>query len=493
MSPFDAIQYLLGLGPSVMMPIIVFVLALVLGISVAKAFRAALTIGVGFIAINLVVGLLVSTLSPATKAMVENLGVRLDVVDVGWPVGAAISFGTAAVVPWVFVLGILLNIAMLALNWTKTADIDMWNYWHFVFTAAFVNVAMRGALGTAGGIAVGVLVSLLSMVVTLKLADWTAPVVEEFYELPGVSLPHNETVAWAPVSYVVDKVVDRIPGVRDWHADPGTIQEKYGVLGESLVVGTVLGLIIALLGFAPVFFGKAIIDPTTNAAMTAADAFKLILNTAISLGAVMMVLPRMVRILMEGLLPLSDGAREFITKRFPGRQIYIGLDAAIAIGHPACIATGLIMVPIALVLAILLNFVGLNRMLPFADLAILPFYAIWAVGWSRGNIVRGVINGTIFLAGMLMIATNLAPLVTQMARDAKFAFPEGAVQIASIDVGAHLTSYLLALPFTLYLTYGVPALVGVGIAVIALFALVYITIMRRSTAQPEPVVSPAYR
>jgi galactitol PTS system EIIC component len=487
----NVIQYLLGLGPSVMMPIIVFVLALVLGIHVGKAFRSALTIGVGFIAINLVVGLLVNTLSPATKAMVENVGVRLDVVDVGWPVGAAISFGTAAVVPWVFVLGILLNVVMLALNWTKTADIDMWNYWHFVFTAAFVNVAMRGALGPVGGLAVGVVVALLSMVVTLKLADWTAPVVEEFYELPGVSLPHMETVAWAPISYVVDKFIDRIPRVRDWHADPGTIQERYGVLGESVVIGSALGLIIALLGFGPVFFGGVIIDPATNAAMTAGDAFKLILNTAISLGAVMMVLPRMVRILMEGLLPLSDGAREFITKRFPGRQIYIGLDAAVAIGHPACIATGLILVPVALVLAILLNLVGLNRMLPFADLAILPFYAIWAVGWSRGNIVRGVINGTVFLAGMLMIATNLSPMLTQMARDNNFAFPAGALSIASIDVGAHLTGWLLALPFTLYLTYGVGALISVGIAVLALFWLVYATIMRQSTAEAKPITGPA--
>ena len=161
----------------------------------------------------------------------------------------------------------------------------------------------------------------------------------------------------------------------------------------------------------------------------------------------MMVLPRMVGILMEGLLPLSEGARTFLAARFPGRQVHIGLDAAVAIGHPANVATGLISVPIAILLAILLNAIGVNRMLPFTDLAILPFYAIWAVGWSKGNIVRGVINMIVFMSGMFIIATQLAPYLTQMGKDVGFTMPEGALQIASIDVGAHLNGYLLALPF----------------------------------------------
>ena len=98
------------------------------------------------------------------------------------------------------------------------------------------------------------------------------------------------------------------------------------------------------------------------------------------------------------------------------------------------------------IIAIILNAIGVNRMLPFADLAILPFYAIWAVGWSKGNIVRGVINGCVFLTGMFIIATQLAPYLTQMGTDVGFKMPEGAVQIASIDVGAHLNGYLLACP-----------------------------------------------
>jgi len=463
------INYILALGPSVMMPIIIFCLSLVFGISAAKAFRAGLVIGIGFIAINLVIGLMVNALGPATTAMIQNYGLKMNVMDVGWPIGAAISFGTSAVVPWVFVLGILLNVIMLALNWTQTADIDMWNYWHFVFVAAFINVALQ-PLGQTPALIIALCVSMIGAAMTFKLADWTAPIVQKFFELPGVSLPHMETVTWAPVGYAVNWLLDRIPVVKDWYADPETIKKRFGVLGETMVVGTVLGFIIAMLAYAPTLgsdFG---------------GSFAKILNTSISLGAVMMVLPRMVAILMEGLLPLSEGARDFITKKFPGRQIHIGLDAAVAIGHPANVATGLIMVPLALLLAVILNAIGVNRMLPFADLAILPFYAIWAVGWSKGNIIRGVINGCVFITGALIIATQLAPYLTQMGKDVGFKMPEGAVLISSIDVGMHLNGYLLALPFINYLTSGMGGLIITAVVVIIVFAAVAYMIKKSDVA-----------
>ena len=38
-----------------------------------------------------------------------------------------------------------------------------------------------------------------------------------------------------------------------------------------------------------------------------------------------------------------------------------------------------------------------NRMLPFGDLAALPFYILWGVAASRGNMVRGLINAIVIL------------------------------------------------------------------------------------------------
>jgi PTS system galactitol-specific IIC component len=431
------INYVLSLGPSVVMPLIIFVLCMVFRMPFGRSVRAALTIGIGFVAINLVIALLVNTLGPAAQAMVKNIGVKLDVLDVGWPVAAAISFGTTSVVPWVFVLGIAMNLVLIVVRFTKTLDVDMWNYWHFIFTAAFVSVI-------TGNLFIALVLALITELIVLKLADLAAPVVQDYYGIPGISLPHTETISWTPVGWTLNKVLDRIPGINKLHADTGTIQERFGVVGEPMIIGTVLGLIIGILAFFPAF------------STDAGGAIKNILVTAISLGAVMLVLPRMVAILMEGLIPLSEGAQTFISERFPGRELYIGLDAAIVIGFPNNMTVALIMVPITIVLAIILSFVGLNRVLPFTDLAVLPFLMIWANTWSRGNVIRGVIIGTIFMTGILSIGTFLAPMTVVLAKGAHFAIPAGAIQISSLDSGAHL------LPFILVFGFAFSTVVGLG-------------------------------
>ncbi|VEB52186.1 Phosphotransferase [Salmonella enterica subsp. enterica] len=59
--------------------------------------------------------------------------------------------------------------------------------------------------------------------------------------------------------------------------------------------------------------------------------FKHILLLGISIGGVMFILPRMVRILMEGLLPLSEAIKKYLNAKYPGRDdLFIGLDIAVS-------------------------------------------------------------------------------------------------------------------------------------------------------------------
>lgn len=48
----NIIKFILDLGAVVMLPIIIFILAVILGEKPGKAFRAGITIGIGFIGIN---------------------------------------------------------------------------------------------------------------------------------------------------------------------------------------------------------------------------------------------------------------------------------------------------------------------------------------------------------------------------------------------------------------------------------------------------------
>ena len=63
----DFFSYINGLGASVMMPIILTIFGVILGAKFGKALRGGLTVGVGFIGLNLAVGLIGTYLAPAVQ------------------------------------------------------------------------------------------------------------------------------------------------------------------------------------------------------------------------------------------------------------------------------------------------------------------------------------------------------------------------------------------------------------------------------------------
>ncbi len=77
------VQAFLALGPTVILPVFIFLIGLAFGLGPAKSFRSGLTIGVGFVGIGLVVALLVDNLGPAAQAMVARFGINLTIIDIG--------------------------------------------------------------------------------------------------------------------------------------------------------------------------------------------------------------------------------------------------------------------------------------------------------------------------------------------------------------------------------------------------------------------------
>ncbi|MEL7658602.1 MAG: PTS transporter subunit IIC, partial [Bacillota bacterium] len=73
-----------SLGANGILPIGLFILALIFGMKVKDAITAALTGAVGMVGMNLTTNMLVAQMTPATQAMVARLGWELDIVDTGW-------------------------------------------------------------------------------------------------------------------------------------------------------------------------------------------------------------------------------------------------------------------------------------------------------------------------------------------------------------------------------------------------------------------------
>ncbi|EAX1599563.1 PTS galactitol transporter subunit IIC [Salmonella enterica] len=411
---YTVVQYVLGFGPTVLLPLVLFFLALFFKVKPAKALRSSLIVGIGFVGIYAIFDILTSNVGPAAQAMVERTGISLPVVDLGWPPLAAITWGSP-IAPFVIPLTMLINVAMLALNKTRTVDVDMWNYWHFALAGTLVYYS-------TGSFVLGLSAAAIAAIVVLKLADWSAPLVAKYFGLEGISLPTLSSVVFFPIGLLFDKIIDKIPGVNRIHIDPENVQKKMGIFGEPMMVGTILGVLLGII---------------------AGYDFKHILLLGISIGGVMFILPRMVRILMEGLLPLSEAIKKYLNAKYTGRDdLFIGLDIAVAVGNPAIISTALILTPISVFIAFLLP--G-NKVLPLGDLANLAVMASMIVLACRGNIFRAVITAIPVIVADLWIATKIAPFITGMAKDVNFKMAEGSSgQVSSfLDGGNPFRFWLL--------------------------------------------------
>lgn len=384
----DILQNFVNLGAIVVLPILIFIFGLLLGTKPRKAFISGITVGIGFVGLNLIVDLLGNNLGPAAQEMVKRFGLQLTTIDVGWPAASAISYGTllgSLAIP----IGVGVNILLLFLGMTKTLMVDMWNFWHAAFVASLVYAVTNN-------FALGVYATIVYLVMIYLLGDIIAPAIKKFYGFPNITFPHGTSAPGFLVALPLNWIFDRIPGFNKIEAKPETIQKKFGVFGDSTVMGLIIGIVMGIL---------------------AGYNVTKILQLGVKTAAVMVLMPRMVALLMEGLTPISEAANAFVQKRFPGREVNIGMDSALSVGHPAVLSSSLILVPITILLAVILP--G-NTTLPFGDLATIPFAVCLMAAVFGGNIVRTVIGGSIYLVSIMYITSWVAPLVTQAAKAAKF-------------------------------------------------------------------------
>lgn len=264
-----------------------------------------------------------------------------------------------------------------------------------------------------------IICTVIMEVAVLFVADRTAKSVNEFWGLEGISLPTGSTVSFVPLGFLIGKIVEKIPWIGTIQADTTTIQKKIGIFGEPMMMGILLGIALGSL---------------------AGYGLQEILNTAISMGAVMLLMPRMVKTLMEGLIPISKSIKKFSREKYGDRELYIGLDASITVGHPAVMSTALILVPITLLLAVILP--G-NRVLPFGDLATIPFYVAFIVCFRKGNIVHSVIVGSILISISLYMVTNFAPVHTLLITNAQLSTLDNGAMFSSLEVGGNLFKWII--------------------------------------------------
>lgn len=418
--------YIIGLGAAVMMPILFTILGVCIGIKFGKALKSGLLVGVGFVGLSVVTALLTSSLGDPLKRVTEIYGLSLGIFDMGWPAAASVAYNTS-VGAFIIPVCLAVNIVMLLTKTTKTVNIDLWNYWHFAFIGAVVYFA-------SDSIWWGFFAAIICYIVTLVMADLICKQFQTYYDkMDGISIPQPFCQGFVPFAVVINKVLDKIPGFEKLNIDAEGMKRKFGIMGEPLFLGVIVGCGIGALA--------------CKNSEELVDGIPSILGLGIKMGAVMELIPRITSLFIEGLRPISDATRELIARKFKNSaSLNIGMSPALVIGHPTTLVVSLLLIPVTLFLSVVLP--G-NQFLPLASLAGM-FYLFPAVlPITKGNVLKTFIIGLVALIVGLYFVTDLAPFFTQAAHDVYMKTGDSAVKIpdgfqaGALDFASSIFSWII--------------------------------------------------
>lgn len=399
-------SYIIGLGAAVMMPVIFTVLGVCIGIKFGKALLAGLKVGVGFVGLSIVTALLTSSLGPALNEIVDIYNLRLKVFDMGWPAAAAVAYNTAV---GALIIPVCLGVNILMLFWktTRTINIDLWNYWHFAFIGAVIYFATDSLIWGFFG-------AIICSIVSLVIADMTAKKFQNFYkDTDGISIPQPFCAGLAPFAFVINRALDKIPFMKKIEIDAEGLKKKFGILGEPLFLGVIVGIGIGCF--------------TCTSLVGIINAIPSILALGVKMGAVMALIPRVTAFFIEGLKPISDATRELIAKKFSNANgLNIGMSPAIVIGHPTTLVVSLLLIPFTLFLAVILP--G-NQFLPLASLAGIFYMFVLILPYTNGSVIKSFLVGLVMIIMGLYMVTIIAPAFTLAADDVYKVTGDGAVAI----------------------------------------------------------------
>ncbi len=419
-------SYIIGLGAAVMMPILFFILGVCIGIKPGKALKSGLLVGVGFVGLSVVTALLTSSLGAPLKDVTQIYGLQLRIFDMGWPAAASVAYNTT-VGAFIIPVCLAINIVLLLCKATNTINIDLWNYWHYAFIGAVVYFATES-------IWYGFFAAIICFVITLVMADLTTRKFQSYYkDLEGISIPQPFCQGFVPFAEGLNWCMDRIPGFNKLDIDAEGMKKKFGVLGEPLLLGVLVGILIGCLSCRS--WGEVV------------DRIPYILGLGIKMGAVMELIPRITSLFIEGLKPIAEATKDLVSRKFKNSAgINIGMSPALVIGHPTTLVVSLLLIPCTLLLSVVLP--G-NEFLPLASLAGM-FYVFPAVlPVTKGNVVKTFIIGLVSLTVGLYFVTDLAPWFTLAAQDvyartgdAAVAIPEG-FQGGALDFASSIFSWVI--------------------------------------------------
>ncbi len=106
------------LGDTVVVPVIIFIVALFLRVKPKAAMMSSLLVGVGLTGFGWIINAFTPVVTKIINQMIKNTGINLPVVDTGWQTSALASFHSSVGISF-FIIGLILEVILFLIGYTK--------------------------------------------------------------------------------------------------------------------------------------------------------------------------------------------------------------------------------------------------------------------------------------------------------------------------------------------------------------------------------------
>jgi PTS system galactitol-specific IIC component len=375
-------------GSMTVIPVMLFVISLAFGIKLKQALQTALYAGIGLTGYAFLIGAYLPVITPVIENMVSEAGVNLPIVDVGWQITAITAYSTQTGMIYL-ALGLIIQLVLFISGWTNVFQpTGLWDMFGYGLWGALVFTATKDIWLA---IALMIVMNLWATTLFEMLAQrWS-----RYYGYPNCTLVQMHNAETVPFAIFSNWLLNKLGAHKiRWKAD--NLSSSLGFINDPTALGFLLGFMIGVLG-------------NINRLGTLAGWGQITL-VAFSTAAVMAIFPKIAAIFGQAFIALSSASEKYATSK--GREeIYIGVDDSAGFGEPATLISGIILIPVMILLAAVLP--G-NRLLPLIDLVAIPFSIQTFIAFSNGNIFKTILSAAVWLGGGLLVTTAAAPLFSEV-------------------------------------------------------------------------------
>ena len=366
--------------------------------------------------------------------MVNNTGIKSPIVDIGWEAGAVASFGSAIGLTF-FIFGLLVEIILFATRITKVfMPSNLWNNFVFMLWGSLAFYVTHDWWLSLG-------LSFFMLLYTLLFAEIQADRWSTYYKSKNITVCSAQNIVQTIPAILLDPLWNRL-GFNRTTLTPTTLKHKLGIFGESPILGAALGLFISLIA--------------NIKELNQVSAWEQIFQFTIQLSAVITSFPLIATVFNMAFTPLAeqiDKSRKQKQKSNLGIEInpihdkkrwFLAVDDSVGYGESATIISGIVLIPIMLILAFLLP--G-NKTLPIVDLVFLPFMVESIVAITNGNILKVIATSIVWFSLGLYTASWLGPIYTYAIAHYGVTIPAGVILVTSFSLMAQPFNALIFTAF----------------------------------------------